>query len=124
MARSRVRFIERLESFVIPLIQQEGADRQVRGFWPKLLLAVLKGVSKIYGAIVRLRMWFFRIGVLRRWPLGCQVISVGNVTAGGTGKTPVVEIFARELTRQGRKVARKSPSSSASSATPSTPRWW
>lgn len=105
MARSRVRFIERLESFVIPLIQQEGADRQVRGFWPKLLLAVLKGVSKIYGAIVRLRMWFFRIGVLRRWPLGCQVISVGNVTAGGTGKTPVVEIFARELTRQGRKVA-------------------
>ena len=105
MARNRVRLIERLESFVIPLIQQEGADKKVRGFWPKFLLAVLKGISKIYGAIVRLRMWFFRIGVLRRWPLGCQVISVGNVTAGGTGKTPVAEIFARELTRQGRKVA-------------------
>ena len=105
MARSRVRLIERLESYVVPLIQQEGADRTVSGFWPKALLALLKGVSKVYGAVVWLRMWFFRIGVLRRWPLGCQVISVGNVTAGGTGKTPVVEIFARELTRQGRKVA-------------------
>ena len=105
MARSRVRLIERLESYVIPLIQQEGADKQVVGFWPKALLALLMGISKIYGAIVWLRMWFFRIGVLRRWPLGCQVISVGNVTAGGTGKTPVVEIFARELTKEGRKVA-------------------
>lgn len=105
MARSRVRLIERLESYVVPLIQQEGADRKAAGFWPKALLALLKGVSKVYGAVVWLRMWFFRIGVLRRWPLGCQVISVGNVTVGGTGKTPVVEIFARELTRQGRKVA-------------------
>jgi tetraacyldisaccharide 4'-kinase len=33
------------------------------------------------------------------------VISVGNITAGGTGKTPVVEIFARELHKSGRKVA-------------------
>lgn len=105
VGKSKVRAIERLESYVIPLIQQEGADRDVVGFWPKALLALLKGVSKIYGAVVWLRMWFFRIGVLRRWPLGCQVISVGNVTAGGTGKTPVVEIFARELTKQGRKVA-------------------
>ena len=105
MAKSKVRIVERLESYVIPLIQQEGADRNVVGFWPKALLTLLKGISKIYGGVVWLRMWFFRIGVLRRWPLGCQVISVGNVTAGGTGKTPVVEIFARELTRQGRKVA-------------------
>lgn len=105
MAKNKVRAIERLESYVIPLIQQEGADQKVVDFWPKVLLGVLKGISKIYGAIVWLRMWFFRIGVLRRWPLGCQVISVGNVTAGGTGKTPVVEIFARELTKQGRKVA-------------------
>lgn len=105
MAKNKVRTIERLESYVIPLIQQEGADQQVTEFWPKVFLGFLKGVSKIYGAIVWLRKWFFRIGVLKRWPLGCQVISVGNVTAGGTGKTPVVEIFARELTKQGRKVA-------------------
>ena len=43
--------------------------------------------------------------MLRRYPLGCQVISVGNVTVGGTGKTPMVEMLARELTAPGRKVA-------------------
>jgi len=37
--------------------------------------------------------------------LGCLVISVGNLTVGGTGKTPVVEKFARELKNQGRTVA-------------------
>ncbi len=103
--KSKVRAIERLESYVLPLIQKEGADKKVVDFWPKVLLGFLKGVSKLYGGIVWLRKWFFRIGVMRRWPLGCQVISVGNVTAGGTGKTPVVEIFARELTKAGRKVA-------------------
>lgn len=103
--KSKVRFIEQLESYVIPLIQQEGADQNVKDFWPKVLLGFLKGVSKVFCAVVWLRMRFFAMGVLRRYPLGCQVISVGNVTAGGTGKTPVVEIFARELTRQGRKVA-------------------
>ncbi len=102
---NRVRLLERLESYVIPLIQQEGADRQVKDFKTRALLAVLKGISKIYGFAVWLRMRFFQWGVLRRWPLGVQVISVGNVTAGGTGKTPVVEIFARELTKEGRRVA-------------------
>jgi tetraacyldisaccharide 4'-kinase len=42
---------------------------------------------------------------MRRYPLGIQVISIGNVTAGGTGKTPVTEIFARTLAAEGRKVA-------------------
>ena len=42
---------------------------------------------------------------MRRFPLGCQVISVGNLTVGGTGKTPVVEVFACELQKAGRKVA-------------------
>ncbi len=102
---NRVRLLERLESYVIPLIQQEGADRQVEDFWSRVLLGVLKGISKIYGLAVWLRMRFFQWGVLRRWPLGVQVISVGNVTAGGTGKTPVVEIFARELAKEGRRVA-------------------
>lgn len=105
MSKNSVRLIEQLESFVIPLIQQEGADRQVTEFWPRVLLGALKCISKVYGVAVWLRLRFFQWGVLRRWPLGVQVISVGNITAGGTGKTPVVEIFARELMREGRKAA-------------------
>jgi len=37
--------------------------------------------------------------------LGCLVVSIGNLTVGGTGKTPVVELFARALRDGGRKVA-------------------
>ena len=37
--------------------------------------------------------------------LGCLVVSIGNLSCGGTGKTPVVEVFARTLSQKGRKVA-------------------
>jgi tetraacyldisaccharide 4'-kinase len=104
MARNKIRRIERIEQNLVRIIQQPGADkghpRPIR-----MLLATLRGVSAIFGAIVSLRRFLYRIGICRRYPLGCQVISVGNVTAGGTGKTPVVEIFARELQKSGRRVA-------------------
>ena len=51
------------------------------------------------------RLWWFETRLGSVHALGCLVISVGNLTVGGTGKTPVVELFARELTRRGRKVA-------------------
>ena len=96
--------LESAENSLLPLIQYEGADQGHE--WPvRLLLGFLKGVSHIYGAVVQLRLFLYRTGVKRRYPLGCQVISVGNVTAGGTGKTPMVEKLARELMDQGRKVA-------------------
>ncbi len=104
MSGAKIRRIERLESYLVKLIQQPGADQGVTG-WQRALLAVLKGIAKIFESVVVIRLFFFEIGVLKRYPLGCQVISVGNITAGGTGKTPVVEIFARELQKQGRNVA-------------------
>ena len=98
------RTAERAENALLPLIQYEGADQGHE--WPvRMLLRVLGASSKLYGGVVQLRLFLFRTGVLRRFPLGCQVISVGNVTAGGTGKTPMVEKLARELSAQGRKVA-------------------
>ena len=47
----------------------------------------------------------FRYRLFRKVILGCPVISVGNITVGGTGKTPVVETLARSLAKGGRKVA-------------------
>lgn len=43
--------------------------------------------------------------ILRERSLGCLVVSIGNLTVGGTGKTPVVEKFARSLQDGGRRVA-------------------
>lgn len=96
--------MESLENSILPLIQYEGADQGVE-FPARLLLWILGQFSRLYGAVVQLRLCLFKIGALRRFHLGCQVISVGNVTAGGTGKTPMVEMLARTLAAQGRKVA-------------------
>jgi tetraacyldisaccharide 4'-kinase len=54
---------------------------------------------------VQLRLWLYRNRILRDHPLGCLVVVVGNLTVGGTGKTPVVEMLARALRDRGRKVA-------------------
>ena len=101
--RTTSRF-ENLENSLVKVIQEPGADKDVSGGM-RVLLWLLKGVSRLFAGIVRARALFYRVGVNRRFPLGCQVISVGNITAGGTGKTPVVEKLARELQAEGRKVA-------------------
>jgi tetraacyldisaccharide 4'-kinase len=104
MARGQIKRIERLEDYLVRIIQQPGADRGHP--WPiRVLLVVLHGISLIFKTIVLLRLWFYRTGIFHRYPLGCQIISVGNITAGGTGKTPVVEIFARELLKSWRRTA-------------------
>src|SRR6185312_12267032 len=55
--------------------------------------------------LVQLRLYFYRKRVFRERTLGCLVISIGNLTVGGTGKTPIVEKFARALQTGGRRVA-------------------
>lgn len=104
MRKARQRGVERLENSLVKLIQEKGADQNATGP-AKLLLGFLKGISFIFAFVVSVRYLLYRTGLMRRYPLGIQVISIGNVTAGGTGKTPVTEIFARTLAAQGRKVA-------------------
>lgn len=104
MRKARQSGVERLENYLVKLIQEKGADLEQSGSI-RALLFLLKGLSCVFAAIVSLRYLFYRLGLLRRFPLGVQVISIGNITAGGTGKTPVTEIFARTLAARGRKVA-------------------
>lgn len=104
MRKARQSGIERLENSLVKLIQEKGADQDAAG--PVVfLLGFLKAISFIFLSVVSIRYLLYKTGLLRRYPLGIQVISIGNVTAGGTGKTPVTEIFARTLAAQGRKVA-------------------
>lgn len=91
---------ERIENYLLTVIE----DRR-QGRFASFLRFILKQLSYVYGAIVQIRLWLHEHGVFRHYTLGCQVISVGNLTVGGTGKTPVVELFARSLRQQGRKVA-------------------
>jgi len=94
------RWLEGLETFAIDVILERRYGRRA-----DLLRWILLGMSGIYSRIILLRLWLYRTRLYRTHHLGCPVISVGNITVGGTGKTPVVEMIARELTAGGRKVA-------------------
>ena len=62
-------------------------------------------VAGVYGLVTRVRRWCYRHGWLVTERLPCQVVSVGNLTVGGTGKTPFVIFLAQRLMTQGRRVA-------------------
>ena len=95
---------EQIEKFLVDLIQRKDTSR-IRDRRVLLLLWVLKQLSLLYAGVVQARHFLYRNGIFRHHTLGCQVISIGNLTVGGTGKTPVVEVFARTLQQKGRKVA-------------------
>ncbi len=65
---------------------------------------ILPPLSALYGAITRTRASLYNRGTFRAAKLSKPVISVGNITAGGTGKTPLVEWVARTLAGSGKKV--------------------
>ncbi len=94
------RTAENLEQFAIDVILERR-----HGFRAGLLRSILHGLSFIYERIVQLRLFLYRKRILRERTLGCLVISIGNLTVGGTGKTPIVEKFARALQAGGRRVA-------------------
>ena len=104
MRKAKQNGIERLEKYLTKVILEKGADEN-QPFPMRALLAFLKALSFLFAFVVSVRYLLYKSGILRRYPLGIQVISIGNVTAGGTGKTPVTELFARTLAAKGRKVA-------------------
>ena len=92
--------IERTQQYLLDVVEGRKNTRPAT-----VVKGLLTAVSKLYFLGVQTRLFLFNRGLLRSHSLGVTVISVGNVTLGGTGKTPVVERLARELRDGGRKVA-------------------
>lgn len=78
---------------------------QRRGPAAALLRALLFCASGLYVFLHGARRLLYRIGLFRPVKFACPVISVGNVSAGGTGKTPLVEYIARWFARKNFRVA-------------------
>ncbi len=93
-------WIENVETFILQVIFEERRDWRAN-----LTRGLLFVGSKIFQVLVIIRRWLYNVRILRDKTLGVQVIAIGNLTVGGTGKTPVVEKFARELRDAGRNVA-------------------
>ncbi len=85
------------------------ADRVARASAPaagaagRLLRAGLVPAAWAYGAAVAARNRAYDLGFLPVHRLGCRVLCVGNLTVGGTGKTPTVIALADALVRRGQK---------------------
>ena len=91
---------ENLEQFFLEVIRERRHDA---------IGTFLKGIlfigSRFYRRAVQFRLWMYDNRVIRNRAIGCLVVSIGNLSCGGTGKTPVVEVFARTLSQKGRRVA-------------------
>jgi tetraacyldisaccharide 4'-kinase len=109
---------DEFEQFAIDVImgRREGTLAALFG-------AFLQVCSYLFSGIVQLRLWLYHNRIFRDQPLGCLVVVVGNLTVGGTGKTPIVEMFARALLDRGRKVAILSRGYK-SKAPPFWKKWW
>ena len=91
---------EELEQYFLDLM----AGRR-RKWYDRVITCLLFVASRFYRMAVQFRHWLYDKRVIRNQALGCLVVSIGNLSCGGTGKTPVVEVFARSLSQKGRKVA-------------------
>lgn len=93
-------WFEALEAFAMDVILDRRYGRRAG-----ILRWILGLLAVVYRLIVETRLALYRTRFYRSHSQGCLVISVGNLTVGGTGKTPVVEMIARALEQGGRKVA-------------------
>lgn len=71
-----------------------------KGLAARLLYIILVIVSKIYSVIIRLRNFFYDKHIIAIHHAKANIISVGNITAGGTGKTPLVVWLCNEIARK------------------------
>jgi len=62
-------------------------------------------LSVLYGLAVRIRCCLYRHGVKKSYRASIPVVSVGNITLGGTGKTPMVDFLVKRITSRGIKCA-------------------
>lgn len=99
--QSRRALGEQFEQFVTDIIY----GRARMSPTARAFAAFLRALSVLFERAVRLRFFLYRNRIFRDTPLGCKVVVVGNLTVGGTGKTPVVEKMARVMASNGRKVA-------------------
>lgn len=61
-------------------------------------------ITVFYGVCIKLRFFLYRIGFFKIRKLDCKVISIGNITVGGSGKTPMAIYLAEKLKEKGREI--------------------
>lgn len=92
--------ITNFQTYFIDLVH----SKEVDGFFPNIIMGILYLFSLIYGLLVNIKLAGYKYGVFKKQKLDCFVISLGNVTVGGTGKTPTAQRLARDIRDMGYRV--------------------
>jgi len=93
--------VANFQTYFIDLVH----DKDVRGVSRRLIVGIFYAFSLIYEQLVNLKLTMYRLGWVKKEQLPCFVISLGNVTVGGTGKTPTAQHLARAIHAMGYRVA-------------------
>lgn len=101
--RQRARSTQKIDNFQTYFIDLVHS-KEVDGFCMHLIMAVLYVFSIIYVQLVNFKLMGYRLGWFRREKMDCFVISLGNVTVGGTGKTPTAQRLASDIRDMGYRV--------------------
>lgn len=91
--------IENIQTYLYQLVHGE-----VNGRLDGVVIGALYIFSFIYCQLLELKLFLYRIRFLKKYRLGCHVISLGNITVGGTGKTPTAQRLAASIRDMGYKV--------------------
>jgi tetraacyldisaccharide 4'-kinase len=85
------------EKFVSEIIRGERT-----GWIPLVIKTILIPLGWLYSAIVAFRNLAYDMGILKQFHSSATVVSIGNINAGGTGKTPLTLLLAREMRKWGK----------------------
>lgn len=101
--QNKVKSTDKLENFQTYLMRLIHVKKP-KGMVTRLVVTVLYMLSFLYSFGVNLRLSCYKLGIFKPAKLGCYVISLGNITVGGTGKTPTAQRLARYIRDLGYKV--------------------
>lgn len=91
--------LQKIEGYIIKIITGEK-----HGFPAHIIRIFLSLLELVYICLLKLHKLLYRCNIIKSHSLNCKVVSVGNISAGGTGKTPVVERLSKIYSDRGKKV--------------------
>ncbi len=92
--------VENLRTYVNEIVH----SKEAHGITMNIVMAVLYVFSLVYEQLVNIKLMGYKLGLSGKERLNCYVISLGNITVGGTGKTPTAQRLAREIRDMGYRV--------------------
>ena len=92
----RVQLVENFQMSLYKMVHVEE-----KGIISKFFLLVLYLFSYIYRHLLKLKLFLYKTNIIKQHKLACHVISLGNITVGGTGKTPTAQILANAIRNLG-----------------------